>query len=100
MEATFAKCLAIAKQKNGDYSIPGDAFDNFTAVEHFADVPTVDGLITRIMDKFKRACNLRKRKECVTDEKIEDTLEDLVNYFAIWRLYLKMKEEENEQNKE
>ncbi|MCL4387206.1 DUF1599 domain-containing protein, partial [Patescibacteria group bacterium] len=68
-EKTLEKCFELGVKKNADY---GD--DN---ILRFGE----KGLIVRISDKYSRVQNLlKKNSRSVVDEKIEDTLEDIINY--------------------
>jgi len=44
-----------------------------------------------MMDKVSRISTLLEKEAKVKDEAIEDTLEDLINYTAILKSYLKQK---------
>jgi len=44
----------------------------------------LDGIYTRISDKFARLSNLLHRDPAVTDESLEDTILDLIGYLAIF----------------
>lgn len=82
LEKTFKECLEIAKIKNADYANEDDAFKNFKGVE-LVGVDARRGILVRIVDKISRISNLLDRKEKVKDEKIEDTIKDLINYANI-----------------
>ena len=82
LEQTFKECLDIAKAKNADYANIGDAFKNFKAVE-LVGVDARRGIMVRMVDKMSRISNLLDRKGKVKDEKIEDTIKDLINYANI-----------------
>lgn len=91
MEATFTKCLLLAKRKNSDYAGSGenaDPFKNFRGSE-FVGVPVAQAILVRILDKISRAGNLLTQEAQVKDESISDTLEDIVNYSAILLSYIK-----------
>lgn len=66
---TLEECFELGVKKNSDYGS-----DN---ILRFGE----RGLIIRISDKYARVQNLLKKvKTSVGDEKIEDTLEDIINY--------------------
>ena len=89
MRATFDECLAITERKNHDYTQGGDnAFKNFELVEYLGVSETAEAIFMRMSDKFSRIATLLKRDGLVTDEKMEDTIKDLINYLAILRAYL------------
>ena len=79
------------RAKNHDYAGEIDAFANFTAVESLGICTTEQGILTRMTDKFCRACNLLKNEAAVKDDSIHDTLLDLSIYSAILAIYLENK---------
>jgi hypothetical protein len=85
VEETYKKGVALIKAKNPDYAdVDRDAFKNF----RFASLVGVGpkrAILVRISDKLARISNLIDRvgTEKVKNEKIEDTLLDLINYSAI-----------------
>ena len=87
MENTFAACLAIARKKNADYAGEADPFANFRASE-LVGVSVEKGIMVRWLDKLKRIDNLLSQPAYVTEESIEDTLRDAINYPAILLAYL------------
>jgi hypothetical protein len=46
-------------------------------------------MLVRMMDKMSRISTLLDKKAQVSDESIEDTLEDLANYAIIMKSYIK-----------
>lgn len=91
MEATFKKCLDTAVKKNSDYAGAGpmtDPFKNFRGSE-FVGVSPDRAILVRMMDKMSRVSNLLTQTAQVKDEAIEDTLDDLVNYSAILKSFIK-----------
>lgn len=87
----FKKCLDIAVAKNSDYATEDDPFANFKLCELIANMPTEDGIFIRMLDKVSRIGQLLHKEAEVTDEKLEDTLSDLINYTAIISVYLNNK---------
>ena len=73
--------LAVMRKAKGhDYSGEGDTLDNLREFGSF-------GVLVRIGDKFKRLKHFyRQGVLSVADEKIDDTVNDLINY----ALYLKI----------
>ena len=62
--------------KNNDY---GDSVSD--TYKKFGDV----SFVVRITDKINRVTSLLKAKEqLVVDEKIDDTIKDMVNYGLLW----------------
>ncbi len=82
LEETFHTCLNIAKRKNQDYANSGDPFKNFN-MSHQVGVDPKRAILVRISDKLSRISNLLDREHAVNDERIEDTINDVINYFAI-----------------
>lgn len=91
LENTFANCLTIAKAKNDDYSKSTDPFANFRNVESLGICSVESGILTRMTDKMARISNLTRQVAQVKSESIDDTLDDLINYTAILKAYLKSK---------
>lgn len=91
MEKTFKKCLSISKKKNADYTgateSAGDPFANFRRSE-VVGVEVEQGILVRLMDKVSRISNLLEAEAQVEDEKIQDTIEDAINYLAILLAYI------------
>lgn len=89
MEATFEKCLGIAKRKNADYggSII-DPYKNFMG-SLLVGVDPERAILVRITDKLSRVGTLLSQEAQVKDESIEDTIDDAINYFAILKSYIK-----------
>ncbi len=91
MEETFSKCLATSVRKNADYAGTGpnaDPYKNFRGSE-FVGVDPARAILVRMMDKMSRVSNLLSQEAQVKDEGISDTLEDLVNYAAILKSFIK-----------
>ena len=85
---TYKRCLGILEKKNADYANQDNPWHNF----EFSQLVGVDvphAIMVRILDKMARIGNLLKRGGQVKDEKIEDTIEDAINYLAILLAYLK-----------
>jgi hypothetical protein len=81
---TFTKCLGVLENKNHDYAKDSeDALRNFKAVEFFHLTDTSTGIAVRLCDKFMRICNLLHSDAKVKDEKVEDTINDMINYLII-----------------
>ncbi len=91
MEETFSKCLATSIRKNADYAGTGpnaDPYKNFRGSE-FVGVDPARAILVRMMDKMSRVSNLLSQEAQVKDEGITDTLDDLVNYAAILKSFIK-----------
>ena len=88
-DAIVKKAKSLCDNKNIDYAQQKEPFSNFEMVESLkiCDIPT--GILVRISDKIARIANLLKRngKTAIKDEKLEDTLLDLINYSIILLSY-------------
>ncbi len=74
----------LLKKKSQDYS-EGGPFDNLMACEAMGLSTAEKGVLTRLMDKISRLNSITARGAAlVTDEKIEDTLVDIINYAVIF----------------
>jgi len=92
LEKTYAEALAIVTKKNQDYGADSDPFKNFRLVGHLDLTSVETGIMVRLCDKFARLSNLIGGKApAVTDESLDDTLLDAINYLAILRAYLAAK---------
>src|SRR5690606_32638807 len=89
MRQTFEECLEISKAKNHDYTQGGEnALKNFELVEYLGITDTTTGIAVRLADKFSRLATLLTREAKVTDEKIDGTIKDAINYLALLRASL------------
>lgn len=79
--------LQLIVTKNKDYAKAHDAFSNFRHSELIGVAPE-RAILVRIMDKMARIGNCVGRPTEVSDETIEDTLLDAVNYLCILKAYL------------
>ena len=83
-ESTFDRCLVIMEEKNRDYSHDDlDALRNFKVTEFFKLTDQSTGVAVRLCDKWIRVCNLLHADATVAEEKIEDTINDMINYLVI-----------------
>lgn len=94
---TFNNCYELLKSKNNDYAgeKTQDPYSNFRKSEAIG-VRTEKGILVRMMDKMSRVSNLIEQDALVKSEKIEDTLDDLINYAAILKSYIKENKKKNE----
>ena len=77
MEKIFDGALALAAKKGRDYSGSDDGLKNFRTFGW-------KGIVVRLEDKMQRLIHFSKSESLlVTDESIEDTLVDLINYAAL-----------------
>ena len=79
--------IEILENKNADYAEDGDALKNFSLSE-LAGVPVARGILVRMFDKMSRISNLLDKDGKVADEKVGDTIIDLMNYANILKVYL------------
>lgn len=86
---TFGICLELATRKNKDYA-DEDPFKNFR-MSALIGIEPAKAIIVRILDKLSRVSNLLDKENSVKDERIEDTLMDIINYTAILKAYLNEK---------
>jgi len=90
IEDSFKKAVEIVKAKNHDYATEIDPFKNFKYAE-YCGVSIEKAILVRVSDKFARISNLLDKEAKVKDEKLEDTLLDMINYLAILKTYLEDK---------
>lgn len=82
---TFNTCLEIAEKKNKDYAGNGDPFKNFNN-SLLVGVDPARAILVRITDKISRISNLLDKPGEVTDENIDDSIRDAINYLAILKV--------------
>ena len=88
------KSSEILIKKNEDYSNNwANFFKNFDLTETITDwkITAESWFFTRIWDKISRIWNLLFKENSVVDEKIDDTLLDLINYSILFYIYIKTK---------
>ena len=92
----------LSLRKNKDYADPDRAtdpkfaiFKNFMKCEQLGICSVEAGFLVRLSDKVARCETLMARDEgpAVVDEKLDDTLLDVVNYTCLLIAYLKTKSE-------
>lgn len=90
----------LSKLKNNDYASPDNRQDdpfaiwaNFMQCEHLNVCSVEQGFCVRLSDKFSRLCNLLRpgHKSGVMDEKLDDTVKDIINYTILLLGYLETK---------
>lgn len=93
-EEICLKARELMAKKNHDYSGAADtedAFQNFRFIEATGATTSEIGIFTRLCDKVKRLGGAVARGQSrlqVSDESLEDTIIDLINYAIILRGYL------------
>lgn len=88
--------IATHKAKNADYGSSWHLYEQLLGV-----TPSV-GLMTRILDKVSRACNLMRKGEenrAVADEALDDTLMDLAVYSIMALLTVREERDKAQQPK-
>lgn len=77
----------IVRSRNAAYSGAGDVFGNLNMIETLSHgkVTTEVGIVIRMADKVARLYNLLEGAPG-SDERLEDTLLDLIGYAALLRL--------------
>jgi hypothetical protein len=84
-------------RKNADYSggkNGSDPFLNFTRCETMGITTTERGFLVRLTDKMSRLstfCDTGTFQ--VSDEKLKDTIEDIINYSVLFLAYVESKKE-------
>jgi len=81
------QALQLVSKKNQDYADGQDPFQNFRMVENTGLCSVEEGIAVRMTDKMQRIINLLNEDAAVEDEKMEDTLLDLMNYANIMLTY-------------
>ena len=80
---------SIMSAKNDDYTGSGDIFANFTRSESMGICRTEAGMLVRMTDKISRLSSfVEKGFFEVDDERLEDTLLDLINYCVLFGAYV------------
>jgi len=94
IEKTFHDGLELIKIKNADYADSTNPFKNFESAE-VVGVDVKRAILVRVLDKISRISNLLgKKTSMVCDEKLEDTILDVLNYLFI--LKAKIDDENNQ----
>ncbi len=87
---TYAKAIEIIEKKNADYATQADPFANFRTA-NILGLSVEKGILVRTLDKIMRVNNLLEHEAFVTEESMEDTLTDAINYLAILKAYRQLK---------
>ena len=97
-ESFCSQAAAVMENKNKDYTGAhgADPFANFTRSEALGICSTEQGFLVRMSDKMSRlAAFCHEGHLAVEDEKIVDTLQDLLNYCILLACYLKVSKGED-----
>lgn len=94
-DAIIKKAKALCDNKNIDYAQIQEPFSNFEMVEALKICDAQTGILVRISDKIARISNLLKRngERAIDEEKVEDTMLDLINYSIILLSYTMFSEQ-------
>lgn len=83
-EHLTTKALSLMRKKNADYGASNDPFANFRRSEAVCNVSAEKGIMVRLTDKLSRLSTFLDRGEfSVSDESLEDTVIDGINYFIL-----------------
>ncbi len=85
-ERLLQECAELHRLKDSDYA-GSEPYANFMFSYAYGQRPD-RAVMTRLSDKFRRVCELLIKEQAgtepaVTDESLEDTLRDLLNYAGI-----------------
>lgn len=83
--------LELMQKKNHDYAGKqgSEPFANFTRVEALGITTTEKGMMVRLSDKMSRLSSFMESHEFkVQDEKLRDTILDMINYSILLYAYL------------
>lgn len=83
--------LTLMEKKNHDYAgkSGNEPFANFTRAETMGICSTEKGILIRMLDKMSRLSSfLDSREFKVQDEKLEDTIIDMINYSVLLYAYI------------
>jgi hypothetical protein len=91
--------LSLMQKKNADYAGKGGAepFANFTRAEAMGVTTTEKGILVRMIDKMSRLSSFMNAGAFeVEDEKLEDTILDMINYSVLLYAYIESKKDHNQ----
>lgn len=86
--------LELMQKKNHDYagSKGNEPFANFTRSESMGITTTEKAMLVRMLDKMSRLSSFAESKEFkVEDEKLQDTIVDIINYSVLLYAYVSEK---------
>lgn len=102
---TYKEAYEIIKKKTNDYASEEHPLHNLELIERLTEsIDRNAGIFVRMTDKFSRLGNLLFAKDDkeiqVSDESIDDTLLDIINYAAILRESLKERKKQKQQEEQ
>ena len=89
----------LMKKKNHDYSGKNgtEPFANFTRAEAMGITTTEKGILVRLLDKMSRLSTFTDAGVFkVEDEKLEDTILDMINYSILFYAYVQQKKSDGQ----
>lgn len=84
----YKAALGTMERKNGDYAQSDNSFENFIEAAAIAGTSPQQQILGRLGDKIIRIKNVTKNKDAHVDERLQDTVEDAINYLALFHAYL------------
>ena len=99
--AVFKRCLKIVDERSSKYASAEYPFENFEASASVSETTVSQGIMTRFGDKLmrlKKALAELRNTGAITefsDESLEDTICDMINYLAILRVWIASEGGEN-----
>lgn len=87
IEKTYKDGVNIIKKKNQDYAKNDNPFSNFD-LSLLIGVDPKRAILVRLSDKISRIANLLDKPPAVSEEGIEDSLIDSINYLAILKAFI------------
>jgi len=90
------EALNLMLQKNHDYAgkSGNEPFANFTRAEAMGITTTEKAMLVRMLDKISRLSSFCDSGEFkVADEKLEDTIKDVINYSILLYAYVNSKKD-------
>jgi len=85
IKAFFDDAYKTIERKNADYA-NDNPFSNFEGISHISGIPTDFVFLQFIIVKVLRLAELAKKGEA-KNESLDDSLKDLVNYSALWKIF-------------
>jgi len=83
-EEICRRALVIMQHKSADYASSSDPFANFKRGEILGFSTAEEGLMLRVVDKISRISTfLKKGKLSVSNESVEDSILDVINYMIL-----------------
>jgi hypothetical protein len=83
-EEICRRALVILQHKSADYATSSDPFANFKRGEILGFATAEEGLMLRVVDKISRISTfLQKGQLTVSNETVEDSILDVINYMIL-----------------